>query len=492
MPSELFQIKIKQSQSHYVLQKKKNIQTNDQCSYNLKKGLKDRLLQVAAINCYGNGPKNDLHTIYKLSGDWSLYLDESIIRIIGEKYRNMENEIIFVSTIDRNGLTPKFQLIRSYFKAENSDNYNWFVELYNSNYMGAEFVVSIDIDTKILTISNNFLLNDIIEERIESSDFSPIDNDSYTSMDGYNEIPRTIIKGGINEIYYGSPGCGKSHLVMQKYSVNDNIVIRTTFYPDYTNSDFVGQIMPRIDNDSQIFYEFVPGVFTIALLKSLSNSDKRVVLIIEEVNRGNASAVFGEMFQLLDRDRDGQSIYTIDNPILLDYINKNLEEKIGKIYLPSNLSIVATMNTSDQNIIPLDTAFKRRWNLIKVKNIFSDQNILANFFVPRTNVTWKTFVEKINGYLIENAQQLSLFGEDKCLGVYFVSERELSLTEDDETPDGEVANRLFSEKVLFYLWNDVARLAPSKWFKPQYRSFDQLLIGFENEGVSVFVGGIFE
>ncbi len=470
---------VKKSQAHFLFEKVPNTGTNDQCSYNLPLELKEFLLQNNALVRNTLHSENNLHTVYELVPSWSFKLDESVFEIIGENFESVNNKILFVATTDGNGRSSKFQLFRSYFSATNSPEYEWFVVFYNNNFVGAEITITVDENSSEIVMSNRITSKEPIVEQ-DDSDLSP---DPI--------LEESVLRGGKNEIYYGAPGCGKSYFVKQKYEVSNNIVLRTTFHPEYSNSDFVGQITPKIDEEKNVVYEFNPGIFTMALINAFNHPNSGVILVIEEINRGNASAIFGDVFQLLDRNHSGKSIYSIDNENLVSFINQKIKGSISKIYLPTNLSIVATMNTSDQNISPLDTAFKRRWNLIKIKNVFTKDNDLANLFVPMTDLTWKEFVEKINSYIIDNSEQLNIFGEDKCIGVYFVGKNELSNIPNDETDDGIKANKLFSEKVLFYIWNDIAKLSPLLWFKPEYKTFDSIIDGFEKNGIDIFVGSIF-
>ncbi len=290
------------------------------------------------------------------------------------------------------------------------------------------------------------------------------------------------VKGGYNMIYYGTPGCGKSYLVNNKYNKSEYDVIRTTFYPDYSNSDFVGQIIPKIDDEHNVYYEFQEGPFSIALLAALKNPEKKVCLVIEEINRGNASAIFGDIFQLLDRDEEGNSIYRINNYAITKYLIANGVLTDDKVYIPSNLWIIGTMNTCDQNVYILDTAFKRRWKMNKISNKFESGNKLANMYIPGSNYTWKEFVEKINKAILENNPG-GLNGEDKQLGVYFVTENELIV---NKTDDYSKASEYFAEKVLMYIWEDIAKIDPTLWFSSDFKSFDELLEEFNKKRLNIF------
>lgn len=305
-------------------------------------------------------------------------------------------------------------------------------------------------------------------------------------------------QSGENLIVYGTPGCGKSYYVKKKTEnecAEDNI-IRTTFYQDYTNTDFIGQILPRIVN-RDVTYEFKPGPFTIALEKAIKNPDEKVALVIEELNRGNAASIFGEIFQLLDREKKGEyvgrSTYFVVNTHIQDYLNNRLADEgivLDKIMIPGNLSIYATMNTSDQNVFTLDTAFKRRWKYKKLPNKFASDHAFKNYFIPgMENVTWEQFVRDINDHIVSSMN--SLMAEDKQLGVYFVEEELLNKTPEDNT---EEKIREFAYKIFEYLWDDVVKYNRQQWFKSA-KTLDELLDLYEllakdNRGKELFNDGI--
>lgn len=291
---------------------------------------------------------------------------------------------------------------------------------------------------------------------------------------------------GENVIYYGAPGCGKSYYV-DKTVLNDQdypktkgrkeSVFRTTFYADYTNTDFVGQILPHVTKNS-VTYKFVPGPFTLALAYAKQHPDVKVALVIEELNRGNAPSIFGDIFQLLDRDEKGVSRYPITNLNIQSYTG------ISEVVIPGNLYIYATMNTSDQNVFTLDTAFKRRWKFKKISNKFENDQI-GKKIVPGIGCIWKDFVETINKHIIDN--QVSLSDEDKQLGKYFVSEDMLLKQGENDTQ--EKKKEEFAYKVFEYLWHDVAKFNRDKWFDSSIRSLDELIEKFMDDN-NVFASGI--
>lgn len=302
----------------------------------------------------------------------------------------------------------------------------------------------------------------------------------------------SAVKGGFNKIIYGVPGCGKSHYVehellkQEGISNDDKHLIRATFFQDYSNTDFIGQILPKLNGD-KVEYNFNPGPFTIALEKSLKNPNEKFALVIEEINRGNAASIFGDIFQLLDRDDNGNSKYGIINVNVSDYLQKR--EIIGykTIKIPSNLYIFATMNTCDQNVFTLDNAFKRRWDFEIIPNKFTDKHPYKDYFVPgmeKENITWENLVSTINDYIITNSDVF--MNEDKQIGIYFIKDKQL--VESNVNVD-EAKKNQFAYKFFEYLWDDVAKMNHSIIFN-NYSSLDNLIDSYKNEGSKVFTKDI--
>jgi len=188
-------------------------------------------------------------------------------------------------------------------------------------------------------------------------------------------------------------------------------------------------------------------------------------LIIEELNRGNAPAIFGEVFQLLDRKKEGEypaeeigeSEYSIYNADIAKAVFGDVEHKVK---IPSNLSILSTMNTSDQNVFTLDTAFQRRWNTVHIKNDVLNSTISGEM-IEGTNIDWGTFASQVNKMVLQSSEEIA-GAEDKRLGAYFVSKEELEATR-------------FSEKVLKYLWDDAFKMDHDVIFKDGLNSLDAVL-----------------
>lgn len=266
----------------------------------------------------------------------------------------------------------------------------------------------------------------------------------------------------LQQIFYGAPGTGKSHEVnkLTAEAEKDDRVFRTTFHPDSDYSTFVGAYKPTMKEniitkngvetkEEQIVYRFVPQAFTKAYTAAW-NTNEDVFLIIEEINRGNCAQIFGDLFQLLDR-KNGLSQYPVDaDTDLADYIAKELKDsprtdipanvKEGKkLVLPSNLYIWATMNTSDQSLFPIDSAFKRRWDwkYMKIKD-HRDENYKIE--IGEEVYDWYDFIGKINQIIASMTSSA-----DKQLGYFFCK----------ADSNGKIKAETFVAKVIFYLWNDV-------------------------------------
>lgn len=278
----------------------------------------------------------------------------------------------------------------------------------------------------------------------------------------------TTLQSADNILLYGVPGCGKSYTIKTEYCDDEEHVERVVFHPDYSYSDFVGQILPKVD-EGHIEYRFEPGPFSRILKKAIESKEENFYLVVEEINRGNAPAIFGDIFQLLDRDDSGCSEYGVSNENISNYVYGDIDTKIK---IPSNLFVLATMNTSDQNVFTLDTAFKRRWTMRLIENRIDDCKF-AGHEICGSKITWRVFAETINKKIIELGEN-NLGNEDNRLGAYFVREAELNEPE------------RFGEKVLMYLWNDAFKFEHDKVFKADYHTLDELIAGFCREGFEVF------
>ena len=338
---------------------------------------------------------------------------------------------------------------------------------------------------------------ELIKNQAKVYDLIYIDNSTLYEDVTTNNAPIEFLEGGYNKIYYGIPGVGKSYYIKNTVlaSVPSSNVFRTTFFLDYTNSDFIGQIMPVVNGD-KVEYKSIPGPFTKALTCAYEHPKENVYLVIEEINRGNAAAIFGDIFQLLDREDKtsngkfkGQSVYPITNQFIEDYLkdNKNLSGDFvstieGNIFIPSNLTILATMNTSDQNVYALDTAFKRRWEMERVKNINTNKDY-ANLYVPGSKFKWNEFYDTVNKKIRTKEDDLNFNSEDKELGAYFAEKSILSIKKND---NNQVLIDKFAYKVLFYIWDDVVKFERKNWFGSDISSFDDLCDEFRKKHLTIF------
>ncbi len=256
------------------------------------------------------------------------------------------------------------------------------------------------------------------------------------------------LKSGQNEIFYGAPGTGKSYVINQKCAANSANVVRTVFHSDTQNSDFIGALKPATNVDGGVSYRFSAGPFALALLRAYQNPSEMHYLVIEELNRAPAASVFGELFLLLDRDESGASQYDADFPSeeFQNWWNESTGTTGEKLKLPSNLTIFASMNSADQGVFPLDTAFRRRWMQTYVPIDYgnaSEGSVEISIDGPDpVKVQWSKFVEKLNYYLTN--QLGASIPEDRLVGQRFLSPADL---EDGKLPG----------KLLIYLWDDVLR-----------------------------------
>ena len=330
--------------------------------------------------------------------------------------------------------------------------------------------------------NNGIVYPDIQEHYADFDEDDDIENDMSTSQKIFT--PSQII-------YYGVPGCGKSYEVnkvinaeLDKYGVTDKEYhkVRCVFHPEYCNADFVGQIYPYVKPDNGgVEYRFKPGPFAEIVRRAYRNPAEPFFLVIEEINRGNAAAIFGEMFQLLDRIRPedgpeelsgniyntGWSSYGVTNIDVNAYIRQKSTDNPEKIEyddsvpygneikfinntavrLPPNLSIYATMNTNDQNVFTMDNAFQRRFKSKMIRNVLDENSAQYKTEIDDTGVCWGDFREWINEKILL-PQTAVLKADDKCLGGWFITGEKINGVDKIKKED-------FAEKVLKYLWDDV-------------------------------------
>lgn len=319
-----------------------------------------------------------------------------------------------------------------------------------------------------------------------------------------------------NLIFFGAPGTGKSYRLArlaEDYFAKQN-VRRVTFHPDYTYAQFVGCYKPvttertvtdedgRESDVSEISYDFVPGPFLETYIAAVQNPGTNYLLVVEEINRANPAAAFGDVFQLLDRDSDGRSEYEIAVPReMREYLRVFLPEyattahiqdperllseqlrlkgETERLSLPPNMFIWATMNSADQGVFPMDTAFKRRWDF-RYMGIDDGADEISCYAVPvgkpARMVSWDALRRGINRVLLEAG-----VNEDKLLGPFFISPARLA--------DTEGFTQVFKDKVLLYLFEDAAKTKASKVFSHEGRAtYSDVCKDFDDLGERAFRG----
>ena len=323
-----------------------------------------------------------------------------------------------------------------------------------------------------------------------------------------------------NRIFFGAPGTGKSFemnkerkkLLADPNDINTADYERVTFHPNYSYASFVGTYKPVKDGDS-VTYEYVPGPFMRVYLNALINKKKSIageeslkpyLLLIEEINRANVAAVFGDIFQLLDRSDNNESEYPIQaSEDIKKYLKEKLEEQdinvkeddYSQITLPSNMFIWATMNSADQGVYPMDTAFKRRWEFEYIGIDEKADSHLKNYKIPiqygfvdnkpvYKYVGWNDLRIEINDILSKDCH----VNEDKLLGPYFVTKVVLDNALKDEDSKKQFI-KAFESKVLMYLFEDAVKMHPARIFrgcKAEGLRYSDVCKEFEKKGIEIF------
>jgi hypothetical protein len=312
------------------------------------------------------------------------------------------------------------------------------------------------------------------EDPIPNLNISPeMDQTFFTRSRSSLDTSAPVVKASVSQsvgaekniIFYGPPGTGKSRLANETAKAIGAHTFRVLFHPEFTYGDFVGSYRPVVGYEPKLkirdrsgkltpkpvsYFEFVPGMMAKALRAAFADPTKQVVLIIEEINRGVCAAIFGDLFQLLDRDPSGRSKYGIDADselmrfLAFDGVKANIRGN-GQLCLPANLSFYATMNTSDQSLFGMDAAFKRRWfwepchvNCDELKAVYKTEVKLVGD-VSKEVFDWAGLLKALNERIAMRQM------EDKQIGPWFLLPNAAGL----------VTMRDFSNKCLFYVWHDI-------------------------------------
>lgn len=364
-------------------------------------------------------------------------------------------------------------LIDNFIKKQNKINWKQII-YYGAPGTGKSYEVDCEINSEKLLRTDfiNFSGYSATELDVFYSDYKDIDESAEESLFKYfNPLDVSCIKQKFKEA-----GNAKWLTILEKYiDFLNKRLYRTTFHPDYDYAQFVGAFKPSKGNP--INYDFTPQVFSNAyvsawklFLKAQTERKEpvRVYLVVEEINRGNCAQIFGDLFQLLDRDENGFSRYSIDaDSDMSTFIEKSLGKDYkdivgqGKLRLPPNFNIYATMNTSDQSLFPMDSAFKRRFDWEYVPIEYNHDHAKFVIKIGEKSYKWLEILRAINKNILD-----TLHSCDKQMGEFFLKSK-----------DGIIGFEEFRSKVLFYLWDSV--------YKDEIGNTDAQIFQFQSDGNDV-------
>ena len=492
---------ISSSEARYYINKGENeilkTDRNSQGSYNLPSEFfeaareKNVLIQDPSIN-YAR--KNIDGDAFVVSEEYKFKLGKGVLWLIGEDYAKENNKFI----ASKNTSNGKFQLYRTVYNKFASKEYEWFIKLIDNNLAGNELILDIDEENQILTLDIRF---NVINQSVDISDIEP-EEDNINNEQELNYDFEINIEHPHNRIVFGAPGTGKSNRLENDKVVFGQNFERVTFHPNYSYAQFVGTYKPvpvkEIVNGVEtttIIYKYVPGPFMRTYVKAMKSikSGRPIpfLLLIEEINRANVAAVFGDVFQLLDR-ANGQSEYEIEtSEDMRAYLAEELKGKESdyeRIRIPKNMYLWATMNSSDQGVFPMDTAFKRRWNFEYIginENSEGIKDIILKLGEDKHDVKWNDLRMAINNKL----SKVCKVNEDKLLGPYFLSKDVISTSEGDNyVKDNKKFIEAFKSKIIMYLYEDAAKQYKQKLFEgcSDHSKYSSVCEAFEKIGEEIF------
>ncbi|MRH41575.1 AAA domain-containing protein [Aquibacillus halophilus] len=436
--------------------------------------------------------KSENGAAYVLTEEYSFRLGLGVIWLIGEEYNNEKNKFIGSLGSSNN----KFQLYKVVYNKLDKEAYSWFVKLYDKNLAGNKLLLHIDVTNKVLTL-------DVMFNGVSSS----VEYKQLKAEDGVKEPTEDYLKKlPHNRIVFGAPGTGKSFTLEEDKAVFGDNFERVTFHPNYSYAQFVGTYKPvptkemvnqngEVTDAQTITYKYVPGPFMRTYVKAIrslkENDSKSYLLLIEEINRANVAAVFGDVFQLLDR-KDGESEYVIetseDMRVYLAAEFNGEESQFTRIRIPKNMYIWATMNSADQGVFPMDTAFKRRWNFEYVginENAEKIKDVTVKLGVDKHEVNWNNLRMAINDKLSNECR----VNEDKLLGPYFLAKDVIRTAKGSYLVDNNKAFiNAFKSKVLMYLYEEFGKQYKHILFEgcKDYSKYSSVCEEFEKVGEAIF------
>lgn len=342
-----------------------------------------------------------------------------------------------------------------------------------------------------------YLPEDYVEDTVSDESENQESEEAYMPLIFNTELETKYER---NRIVFGAPGTGKSYELKEDcedlLKDTNGSYERVTFHPDYSYSQFVGTYKPVMGADEKIRYAFVPGpfmrVYVEALKSGRTENPQPHLLLIEEINRAKVAAVFGDVFQLLDRDDDGVSEYEIQaSEDIRKYLASQLKgdpDNYQKIRIPNNMFIWSTMNSADQGVFPMDTAFKRRWNFEYLGINENEEKIsgigkieLAGSDEP---VEWNILRRAINAKM--SSEQFKI-NEDKLMGPFFLSKKIIASDENGMIIDTDKFVAAFKSKVIMYLYEDAVKQGKHRFFDGCDNSkYSSVCDAFDELGMGIF------
>lgn len=367
-------------------------------------------------------------------------------------------------------------------------------------------VLSSNLHKSLMTAMSIFTLNDYKSAVADLLRGTYVKDEERTEVE--EEIMDLIFNTSIetkyerNRIVFGAPGTGKSYKLKadceEMMSSSDGSFERVTFHPEYSYSQFVGTYKPVMGEDGEtIKYNYVPGPFMRMYVEALKSgrteNPQPHLLLIEEINRAKVAAVFGDVFQLLDRDDDGVSEYDIQaSEDIKKYLAKELggsPENYNRIRIPNNMFIWSTMNSADQGVFPMDTAFKRRWNF---EYLGIDENAekiagIGKIILEGSDETieWNRLRKAINAKMSSSEFKIN---EDKLMGPFFLSKKAIASNENGMIIDKKAFIAAFKSKVIMYLYEDAVKQGKHRFFDgcPDTGKYSAVCDAFDKIGTKIF------
>lgn len=442
-------------------------------------------------------PKKNNEGIYTSEGNFAGIIDNLLITIIRTTYKKYYAGFVNVSTMP--SLWPEGIGLECLFEGERrgvlsiEDKSVQFIDNLD-NPFGKVIEKPLDLHT--------FLSN--YDHRDDNEEDCTV-TDRYINYS--TGLPSLFPR---NRIVFGAPGTGKSFTINneRKELIGEKNEIdyeRVTFHPDYSYANFVGTYKPVPGCKDEkgvetITYKYVPGPFMRLYVKALksarSDKPKPFLLIIEEINRANVAAVFGDVFQLLDRNDENISEYPIQaSEDIKKYLAEELKvslDECSKIRIPDNMFIWATMNSADQGVFPMDTAFKRRWNFTYLGIDDNDKDIRGKYVVvgskEQQRIEWNELRKAINEFLASEK-----INEDKQLGPYFIARSIVVPLDGGNEIDRDRFCDIFKHKVLMYLFEDAGKQKRNKLFEGSAKGqsrYSKICEAFDEQGIGIFHGDI--